>query len=192
MLMRSAREALAVAAPPGTGKTRFALRIFAFVRRVDLGIFGMDGKGDDCKGFVGKARRMVRLEDEANLVLLDPTDAWTISLNPLLGIDLADELGVDEALGQIERIFVSVDPYTWTKSTRMPGVLRKVMQLVLASEPFPTIAHGKQVLDDPAYRARLHAAVPRAQQRGRQLLGRHRARRRHHSRGDAVGPAQPL
>ena len=155
MLMRSARETLAVAAPPGTGKTRFVLRIFAFVRRVDLGIFGMDGKGDDLKGFVGKARRMVRLEDEANLVLLDPTDAWTISLNPLLGIDLADELGVDEALGQIERIFVSVDPYTWTKSTRMPGVLRKVMQLVLASEPLPTIAHGKQVLDDPAYRARL-------------------------------------
>ena len=155
MLMRSAREALAVAAPPGTGKTRFVLRIFAFVRRVDLGIFGMDGKGDDFKGFVGKARRMVRLEDEANLVLLDPTDAWTISLNPLLGIDLADELGVDEALGQIERIFASVDPYTWTKSTRMPGVLRKVMQLVLASEPLPTIAHGKQVLDDPAYRARL-------------------------------------
>ena len=92
---------------------------------------------------------------KANLVLLDPTDAWTISLNPLLGIDLADELGVDEALGQIERIFASVDPYTWTKSTRMPGVLRKVMQLVLASEPIPTIAHGKQVLDDPAYRARL-------------------------------------
>ena len=154
MLMRSAREALAVAAPPGTGKTRFVLRIFAFVRRVGLGIFGIDGKGDDSKGFVGKARRMVRLEDEAKLAPLDPTDAWTISLNPLLGIDLADELGVDEALGQIDVSSSASIPIPGPSPRACPACCVRSCSWCWPANRSPRLP-GKQVLDDPAYRARL-------------------------------------
>lgn len=157
------RSGIAVAAPPGVGKTQWAIRVFLFViQTLKLGVFGMDGKGDDRKGFVGKARRMLDQTQEHRLVILDPLDSWAVSLNPLIGIDLADELGVDEALGQVESIFGRIDPETWKNSPRMAGVLRKIMQLVLYGETIPTLAHGKQVIEDGAYRA---ALLPACRQR---------------------------
>lgn len=160
--LHTLRKALAVAAPPGTGKTRFIIRVLVVALLLRIGMLVWDGKGDDRKGFCGKGRRMLSLADELRMVLLDPRDSWTVSLNPMLGINLDDELGLDEALSMIEAIFARIDPENWKNSPRMAGVLRKVIQLVLYGELTPTLAHAKQALEDEAYRARL---LPACQER---------------------------
>ncbi|HEU4327407.1 MAG TPA: hypothetical protein VFS21_29990 [Roseiflexaceae bacterium] len=164
--LQQARAGLAFAAPPGTGKTRQMSRLFQFALERALGVIAIDGKGDDPRGLVGVIRRLLPLEDEGRLVLLDPLDPWLPSLNPLLGLDLSDELGVDEALGQIEQIFARIDPEGWQSSPRMAGLLRKLVSLVLYAEPVPTIAHARQALDDPRYRVQL---LPKCRERNSEV-----------------------
>lgn len=156
MLEHNALEGVAVAAPPGTGKTQWAIRLFVWIReKLGRFVYLFDGKGDDPQGLVGKARRMLSLEAEAKLALLDPLSTWPRSLNPLLGIDTRDDIGVEEAIGQVQSIFASLDPEMWEKSTRMPGLLSKLLALVLYGEPYPTLAHALQALDDVTYRMSL-------------------------------------
>ena len=80
---------------------------------------------------------------------------WPIGLNPLAGIDLAMTGAEDLALGQISAIFARLDPETWVKAPTMKELLEMSMRLVIAGEPRPTLAHGKQALLDADYRARL-------------------------------------
>jgi hypothetical protein len=152
--LRDARQGLAFTAPPGVGKTQLASNLADQLR--PCGYTLIDGKGDDAGNLVETVRRLIPLEDEPRLVVLDLLDsAWPVGLNPLAGVDLHDSAGVDQVLGQIEAIFARLDPETWARAPRMKNYLRKATLLVLAGEPQPTIAHVKQALLDGRYREQL-------------------------------------
>lgn len=138
----------------GAGKSRFGANFFLQCK--DYGILLGDGKGDDAGNLAETCRRLLTLEDEDRLVLLDVLDAeWPVGMNPLAGVDLRKPGGVDQVYGQIEAVFARLDPETWGRAPRMKQFLRMSALLVLEGERYPTLAAVKQALIDKAYREKL-------------------------------------
>jgi membrane protease YdiL (CAAX protease family) len=161
--LRDLRQILHLTAGMGAGKSRLLANLIQqlFTYSEDgvrpNGLLVLDGKGDDDQGsLVAVVRRLLPLEAEARLVLLDPLDTeWPIGVNPLQGIDLSRPGGADMALGQILAIFGRLDPETWNKAMGMQQYVRMAALLVLEAEAHPTLAHVKQALLDKRYREQL-------------------------------------
>jgi len=102
------REMLHVIAGQGTGKTRLVVNLVE--QSLPFGCTLMNGKGDDQGGASLAVRQLLPIENEARLVLWNPLDAeWTISFNPLAGIDLQQPGMEDQLLGQVQAMFERID-----------------------------------------------------------------------------------
>jgi len=152
--IRSLRQILHLTAGVGTGKSQACA---AMARQLlPHGLFLLDGKGDDQDGSLATTvRRLVPLDDEARLVIIDPLDAdWPIGLNPLAAIDAQDPAGMARGLGTVLSILARLDP-KWSEATGMRQYAQMASALLIETVPTPTLAAIKQVLQDEAYRNQL-------------------------------------
>ena len=147
------RQICHITAGMGAGKTRLLANICQ--QLLPHGFTLIDGKGDDVGNLTATVLRLIPPDQHHRVVVLNVLDLWPIALNPLANVDHTSRTGVDLAVGQLMAVFARLDPESWGGSVRMKQNLDMATRLVLAGEPTPTIAHVKQALLDPDYRARL-------------------------------------